>query len=560
MHSKYDRLVVFLIVGGSLLMLFGAVSSLLNYVGYVNRGTVSSESLLASQQIQSSKEQPITSQTAVKELSESEKLEKKIVESLITAINDEHKEEDVYKELLKLQAGKPDLELFKKYISFLRILCPGNVVGYKPVAAKESKAISFEMMENWRTSLLVPSRYKCFNLVSELASKQEEMHLLVLDYTDGKLEISERLINDLLEPHYIARLYAEGLNNNDKNLLANLLYTDLPDDDDMRLVQADAYIDFYKRNIDASVDNLRIEEARPDTWLISFPKKEVIADSLAEDINSTVSNTEQATTVASLEAAVSKATTVSKTTALDDKLQQSADLTVKPFNILHFSPNYFTRWQFKDDRHYVQFVRKNGNMVAIDYMPLDDLKGAWHVANALEKSTAKLDLSSTLHLIDIKKVFTDNMQMKKLLYNEAVYSGLIKPQLPYEDKVDKIYSHVLNFQGTGVETYSFLRRNDTVTNPLADMILFSAKSFKCDSLIKIGMKRSELLKLYPGIAMSNYRLILGQTIMEIHFDNQTKSGITMSKNSKDDRLTHILYYNIEWLQQDFDMANLHYVS
>lgn len=555
MHSKYDRFVVFLIVGGSLLMLFGAIAVLSRFLAIPNDKTIASQAL-QSQSVGTSKD---IKPSVVVELSESEKLEKKIIESLILAINDAHSEEDVYKELLKLQNSKPEFELFKEYISFLRSLCQGNVVGYKPIAPKEEKSILLEIMEHERYYTVKPTNYKCFNLVSELSTnetktnKQEKMNLLVLGLVDGKLEINSTLIKEVLEPNYIARLYAEGMSKYDPNLIANLLYTDLSDNDEFRLKQAEVYIDYYKNNVDINGDNLRIEEARPDSWLISFPKKSL--DKAYEETHATETlNINQTTTM-------SQPSSDKEMDTQNDKLSESGDeLTVKPFNVFHFSPNYLTRMKFSPDRHYAQLLRRNGNIFVFDYLPLNDLAGAWHVSSIVDKQEQSLDFCQTLHLADIKRISPEKMEMNELLYNEAIYSLLIKPRLSREDKVRKIYSHVLNFVGPHIEVYSFLRRNESKTNPLVDMVLFNDNKFTTDSPIKIGMKRSELLELYPSLAMANYRLILGKSIMELHFDNQTKSGITMTKKSADDRLTQIMYYNIEWFQQDFDLASLHYVS
>lgn len=565
MHSKYDRLVVFLIVGGSLLMLFGAISSLSNYIGYINGDTKSSEVIVSSQNIQTT-QVSATKEPQSEVLSENEKQEKKIVEALITAINDENKEEDVYKELLKLQSGKPEFELFKNYISFLRQLCQGNVVGYKQLSAKESKTIMLEMTENGRKTLVMPNHFKCFNLVSELPQaqansvKKEKMSLLVLGEVNGKLEITEHLISDLLEPHYIARLYAEGLKNRDRNLLANLLYTDLPDDDSLRLMLADRYIDYYLQNIDISVDSLRIEEARPDTWLISFPKKATEQTDSSKELPA-LSSSQANVTQASLAPALTETSQSQTTTSqnIDRNFSESKDL-VMPFNTLHFSPNYYTRWQLDPERHYVQLIRNNNYIVAIDYLPLDELASAWQVMNKVSLSGRQLNLSKELHLEDLKNVFNEEFKFRKLLYNEAVYSGLIKPQVSFEDKADKIYSHVLNFKSVNMEVFSFLRRNAAESNPSIDMLKLNGNNFMLYSPIRIGMTRAEILKLYPSLAMADYRFILGPTVMELHFDNQTNSGISMSKNRGDDKLTELMYYNVEWYQQDFDLANLHYIS
>lgn len=567
MHSKYDRLVVFLIVGGSLLMLFGAISSLSNYIGYINGDTKSSEVTISSQNIQST-QVSATKEPQSEALSENEKQEKKIVEALITAINDENKEEDVYKELLKLQSGKPEFALFKNYISFLRQLCQGNVVGYKQLSAKESKAIKLEMTENGRKTLVMPNHFKCFNLVSELpktqanSAKKEKMSLLVLGEVNDKLEITEHLISDLLEPHYIARLYAEGLKNRDRNLLANLLYTDLPDDDNLRLMLADRYIEYYQQNIDISVDSLRIEEARPDTWLISFPKKATESTDSSKDLQVLASSQENVTQ-ASLEPALTQTNTSQATITASQNIERNfskADELVMPFNTMHFSPNYYTRWQLDPERHYVQLIRNNSYIVAIDYLPLGELASAWQVMNKVSLSGRQLNLSKELHLEDLKNVFNEEFKARKLLYNEAVYSGLIKPQVSFEDKADKIYSHVLNFKSVNMEVFSFMRRNEAESNPSIDMLKLNGNNFMLYSPIRIGMTRAEILKLYPSMAMADYRFILGPTVMELHFENQTKSGISMSKNRGEDKLTELIYYNVEWYQQDFDLANLHYVS
>lgn len=548
MHSKYDRLVVFLIVGGSLLMLFGAISSLLNYIGYINGETKPSESVQVSADAVASK--PVASKplaTEVESLSDSEKNEKKIVDCIITAINDERKEEEAYKEILKLQSGKPELDLFKSYVGFLRMLSKGKVVGYKPVSAAETKAIQLEMLENSRTSLLVFNKYKCFNLISEIKpesekeNKQEKMILLVLPYIDGKLELNERLINDLVEPHYIARLYAEGLNNADRNLLANVLYTDLPDDEEFRLNQADAYVDYYRKNVDVSVENLQIEEARPDMWLISFPKK---SDGIAE--------------TNAYSEAMSDESEAKETTSGSEAVSNDVALEVKAFNSLHFSPKYFIRWQMHANRHYVQLLRRSNGIVVVDYLPMQNIKGAWKIQGL--NSDHQIDLHDTISLNNMKSIFQFDAQPKRLLYNEAVYSGLIKPQISYEDRADKIYSHLVSFNGTGMEAYSFVRRNQVMDNLAVDLLVLSGNKFKTNSPIQIGMTRGELLRANPSLAMSEYKLIFGKTIIELHFNNQSKSGINMRVSSASDRLTHIMYYNIEWYQQDFDLANLHYVN
>lgn len=160
----------------------------------------------------------------------------------------------------------------------------------------------------------------------------------------------------------------------------------------------------------------------------------------------------------------------------------------------------------------------------------------------------------------MKSIFQFDAQPKRLLYNEAVYSGLIKPQISYEDRADKIYSHLVSFNGTGMEAYSFVRRNQVMDNLAVDLLVLSGNKFKTNSPIQIGMTRGELLRANPSLAMSEYKLIFGKTIIELHFNNQSKSGINMRVSSASDRLTHIMYYNIEWYQQDFDLANLHYVN
>ena len=88
MHSKNDRLVIFLIVGGCLLMLIGAVSFLLSDLQQKNLpGAVTNQTdnVTASEPAVVATDNPGESTVPS---------EKKILDQIINALNDESKEEE----------------------------------------------------------------------------------------------------------------------------------------------------------------------------------------------------------------------------------------------------------------------------------------------------------------------------------------------------------------------------------------------------------------------------------------------------------------------------------
>ncbi len=549
MHSKNDRLVIFLIVGGCLLMLIGAVSFLLSDLQQKNLpGAVTNQTdnVTASEPAVVATDNPGESTVPS---------EKKILDQIINALNDENKEEEAYKNILGLQVEKFELEDFKLYMNVLRLACNGNVVGYKPVSATEAKAINLEMSYNNSSNLPFIDKYKYFNLVSEHMNgnkKITKMNLLVFSYSTGKIQLTQRLLTDMVEPYYMARLYANGLQSGETNLIANVLYTDLPQEENLRVLQAEKYLFYYRNNVRAGFDNCRIEEIRPDYWLVSFPLLD--AQAQKKEFKQTSSKT---------------AATNSKNVAVSDtSIRESANSKgnsnrafydqVAPFNELHYSSKFYVRLQKDKMRHYVRFVRQNNTIVAFDNLPEQELAGAWNITRLGNKQY--INVAAPYNLAQVKNMIATPGEQNLYQYSEAIYGSLIRPQIKDTDKAEKIYSRVMNYKTSDFEAFSFVRGSLADNKLMVDFLAGRNEQLVTDSNIGIGMTREDLLKMYPDLAMSKYRLIKGPTILEIQFDNQSKSGILQRSPAASDKVTGILFYSLEWYQQNFDMANLRKVA
>lgn len=549
MHSKNDRLVIFLIVGGCLLMLIGAVSFLLSDLQQKNLpGAVTNQT----DNVTASEPAVVATENSGESTVPSEK---KILDQIINALNDEGKEEEAYKNILGLQVEKFELEDFKLYMNVLRLACSGNVVGYKPVSATEAKAINLEMSYNNSSNLPFIDKYKYFNLVSERMNgnkKITKMNLLVFSYSTGKIQLTQRLLTDMVEPYYMARLYANGLQSGETNLIANVLYTDLPQEENLRVLQAEKYLFYYRNNVRAGFDNCRIEEIRPDYWLVSFP----LLDAQAQKTEFKQTSSKTAATN-SKNVAVA-ATSISEAANSKGNSNRAFYDQVAPFNELHYSSKFYVRLQKDKMRHYVRFVRQNNTIVAFDNLPEQELAGAWNITRLGNKQY--INVSAPYNLAQVKNMIATPGEQNLYQYSEAIYGSLIRPQIKDADKAEKIYSRVMNYKTSDFEAFSFVRGSLADNKLMVDFLAGRNEQLVTDSNIGIGITREGLLKMYPDLAMSKYRLIKGPTILEIQFDNQSKSGILQRSPAASDKVTGILFYSLEWYQQNFDMANLRKVA
>lgn len=549
MHSKNDRLVIFLIVGGCLLMLIGAVSFLLSDLQQKNLpGAVTNQT----DNVTASEPAVVATENSGESTVPSEK---KILDQIINALNDEGKEEEAYKNILGLQVEKFELEDFKLYMNVLRLACSGNVVGYKPVSATEAKAINLEMSYNNSSNLPFIDKYKYFNLVSERMNgnkKITKMNLLVFSYSTGKIQLTQRLLTDMVEPYYMARLYANGLQSGETNLIANVLYTDLPQEENLRVLQAEKYLFYYRNNVRAGFDNCRIEEIRPDYWLVSFP----LFDAQAQKTEFKQTSSKTAATN-SKNVAVA-ATSISEAANSKGNSNRAFYDQVAPFNELHYSSKFYVRLQKDKMRHYVRFVRQNNTIVAFDNLPEQELAGAWNITRLGNKQY--INVSAPYNLAQVKNMIATPGEQNLYQYSEAIYGSLIRPQIKDADKAEKIYSRVMNYKTSDFEAFSFVRGSLADNKLMVDFLAGRNEQLVTDSNIGIGITREDLLKMYPDLAMSKYRLIKGPTILEIQFDNQSKSGILQRSPAASDKVTGILFYSLEWYQQNFDMANLRKVA
>lgn len=549
MHSKNDRLVIFLIVGGCLLMLIGAVSFLLSDLQQKNLpGAVTNQT----DNVTASEPAVVATENSGESTVPSEK---KILDQIINALNDEGKEEEAYKNILGLQVEKFELEDFKLYMNVLRLACSGNVVGYKPVSATEAKAINLEMSYNNSSNLPFIDKYKYFNLVSERMNgnkKITKMNLLVFSYSTGKIQLTQRLLTDMVEPYYMARLYANGLQSGETNLIANVLYTDLPQEENLRVLQAEKYLFYYRNNVRAGFDNCRIEEIRPDYWLVSFP----LLDAQAQKTEFKQTSSKTAATN-SKNVAVA-ATSISEAANSKGNSNRAFYDQVAPFNELHYSSKFYVRLQKDKMRHYVRFVRQNNTIVAFDNLPEQELAGTWNITRLGNKQY--INVSAPYNLAQVKNMIATPGEQNLYQYSEAIYGSLIRPQIKDADKAEKIYSRVMNYKTSDFEAFSFVRGSLADNKLMVDFLAGRNEQLVTDSNIGIGITREDLLKMYPDLAMSKYRLIKGPTILEIQFDNQSKSGILQRSPAASDKVTGILFYSLEWYQQNFDMANLRKVA
>lgn len=643
MHSKYDKLVVFLIVCGSLLMLFGAAYYLWDYL-FVNENIAGGESAITT--LITEPEAPEVT-TEVEGETGQQLSEKRFINLIIEAVNNREAEEESYRNLSLQQKNQIDFSDFKLYIANLREAAQGKVVGVKALSNTERRIIELEMLENDPLNALYIRNYEFYYLVSEVKEKnyssdksksnniverrlannivaepgneasavslhtegdsatetsaymessqtsstlnadeqaetatvtsgtdavaeapaasvasKEKLNLLVFDKTDkGFLSLNNRLITAMIEPSYTIKLYLDAIANDDVSVLANILYTDLPNDVSLRLAKAHVYIDYYKTQIAGKAETYRIEEIRPDQWIISFPldTEAPLIDSweVSQQVLDKLDKESSHFTGDVIRFADAEGISSSDIAARASEWK-TADKSVDigSFSKLHYWPKYYERLTVEKNRHYVKFARRNNAMTAIDVLPLDSIAGAWTFA-LVNKDNSHINLTSNdVKLTDISDIFSKNGSFRPMYYKEAGYNAIFLPRLEENEKAEKSYNQVWNFNSDYVDAYSLMKKSDNLQDLKLNMLILSGDKVKTTSRLQLGMSRRRIISLYPGIDACNYRISNGRYVMELRFDNQSKGRLELNAASPDDQLVEISYYDLNWFQQNFDILNL----